>query len=230
MTPSTVALPRRKISPNEKDNHVKTPDTQEDDDEPLYEIDEKKKRSKRNKSGGEEYRKQEKELSPGRKFSKKGRRTGARQSVDKTREERSGSNKTRSAASPITHEWPQGDRQINTAEIKDSLKNPFGSDGRRRSPNERMNKREMKGNKVGGGSAEKKRRGKKAPSDVTKISTNDKDSRQNQLTSDGDRYITWKAVSDQPLSNLDSARMLTQMDRKQSANMIFQRRRGVGNN
>ena len=40
-----------------------------------------------------------------------------------------------------------------------------------------MNKREVKGIKVGGGSAEKKRKGKKAPSDVTKISTNDKDSR-----------------------------------------------------
>ena len=92
-----------------------------------------------------------------------------------------------------------------------------------------MNQREVKGIKVGGGSTEKKRRGKKAPSDVTKISTNDKDSRQNQITSDGDRFITWKAVSDHPLSNLDSARMLTQMDRKQSANMIYQRRRGMGN-
>lgn len=101
-----VALTRRKISPIEKDNQVKTPETKDEDDEPLYEIDEKKKKSKRNKSGGEEYRKLEKDLSPGRKFSKKGRRTGARPSVDKTREERSGSNKTRSAASPKTHEWP----------------------------------------------------------------------------------------------------------------------------
>ena len=57
MTPSTVALPRRRISPLEKGPLVKTPEIKDDDSEPLYEIDEKKKKAKRNMSGGEDPRK-----------------------------------------------------------------------------------------------------------------------------------------------------------------------------